>query len=284
MDYSWIRPIRPIRRIPLLVMLAVAGCAVAAEVVNDAPRPSLDVPHAAVKPKMDGSPTDPAWDAAAKIPQFSVSVGDNTKGLAALPTEVRVLWDDANLYVRFICTDSEIYSPHTGRDASHYEGDVAEIFFDPKGDQRQYFELQVSPNNQVLDQNILVTCEPKFTPALTFDWAFVGKDVWYDLAYTLQGFTTATGRFEKDAKPAGWIADAAIPAKASLKRLGTDKFAAGMQMRINFIRYDWPVDTAAGGAEDGAGKRKLIAMNWAPVLFGCPHVSPAAMGSIKLMK
>ena len=279
MNYYWIRPIRLIGQIPLLVMLAMAGCA-AAEVVNDAPRPSLDVPHAAVAPKMDGSPTDAAWDAAAKIPQFSVSVGENVKGLTALPTEVRVLWDAANLYVRFICTDPEIYSPHAGRDASHYEGDVAEIFFDPKGDQRQYFELQVSPNNQVLDQNILVTGEPKFTPALTFDWGFTGKDVWYDLAYTMQGFTTATGRFEKDAKPAGWIADAAIPATASLKRLGTAKFAPDMQMRINFIRYDWALR-----AEDGAdGKRKLIAMNWAPVLFGCPHVSPAAMGSIKLVK
>jgi len=263
----------------LLALVILAGCmctqtARAEEVINDTPRPTLDVPHAAIKPKMNASADDPAWEAAAKITQLGLSIGPNAKGLTPLPTEVRVLWDEANLYVRFICTDAEIYSPHTGRDASHYEGDVAEIFFDPKDDQRQYFELQISPNNQVLDQLILVTGDPRITPAGTFDWGFVGKDVWYFPEWTMQGFTTATSRLQKDGKETGWLADAAIPAKAALRRLGVGKYSP-MTMRINFIRYDWPL-----GAD---GKRNLIPMNWAPVLFGCPHVSPAAMGFIKLL-
>jgi hypothetical protein len=28
--------------------------------------------------------------------------------------------------------------------------------------------------------------------------------------------------------------------------------------------------------------RKLLAMNWAPVDYGCPHISRAAMGTIRL--
>jgi len=29
--------------------------------------------------------------------------------------------------------------------------------------------------------------------------------------------------------------------------------------------------------------RRLIAMSWAPVLHGCPHISPTVMGSLKLV-
>jgi len=260
----------------IVATLSSAGCTYAGEIVNDAPRPAIDVPRAAVPPKVDASAGDPAWDAAAVIPRLELSLGDGGKGLEAVPTEVRLLWDDQNLYVRFICTDSEIYAPHPKHDGNHYEGDVCEIFLDPVGDQRQYFELQVSPDNHALDQVILVTGEPKISPALTFDWGFSGRNVWFWLDWTMEGFRTATSRIEKDGQLAGWIVDAAIPAKAALRRLGAGKFAPDMTMRINFLRYERP--------PIGDGKRSFIAMNWAPVIYGCPHVSPAAMGTITLKK
>ncbi|HUW33927.1 MAG TPA: carbohydrate-binding family 9-like protein [Planctomycetota bacterium] len=276
MRASWPRLVRASGLACVLAMLGSAGCTFAGEIINDTPRPALDVPRAAATPKLDASAKDPTWNDAAVVPKLVLSLGDGGKGLEAVSTEVRLLWDDANLYVRFICADTEIFAPHPEHDGKHYEGDVCEIFFDPVGDQRQYFELQVSPDNHVLDQVILVTGEPKFTPALTFDWGFSGRNVWFWLDWTMEGFRTATSRIEKDGKVAGWIVDAAVPAKASLKRLGTGKFAPDKTMRINFLRYERP--------PIGDGKRSFIAMNWAPVIYGCPHVSPAAMGSITLKK
>ena len=260
----------------ILFMVVVARCALAAELVNDAPRPAIDVPFARTAPKLDGSPEDPAWTEAAAIPGLELSLGNAAKGLKPVPTAVRLLWDDSYLYVRFLCEDSEMFVPHTGRDANHYEGDVAEVFLDPVGDQRQYFELQVSPDNGVLDQLILVTGEPRISPSLAFDWGFSSREVWFWLEWTMDGLRTATGRLQQDGRPAGWVADLGIPAKPTLRRLGAQRFSPEMALRINFLRYDRPA------LPDGS--RAFIATNWAPVLYGCPHVSPAAMGKIVLRK
>jgi len=51
-----------------------------------------------------------------------------------------------------------------------------------------------------------------------------------------------------------------------------------MTLRAHLLRYRWtkPFSTAVDP------ERRLIAMSWAPVLHGCPHISPGAMGVLKL--
>lgn len=264
------------------LMLAPLACQPAKEkfadpnqVVNDAPRPVLSVPFAAVAPKMDGAPDDPAWSQAARIAALAVSLGPDGQGLSPAPTEVLVLWDANYLYARFLCTDDDIFPAYDdpNRDLLIHKGDVAEIFLDPVGDQMQYFELQVNPSNYVLDQVITVTAKPVVTPDLRFDWRMVRRDVWVNPSYTMEGWRTAAGRITAGGKTVGWIADFAIPAPAALRRLGLKEFSP-RTLRINFLRYDYPLTPD--------GRHKFVAMNWAPVMFGCPHVSPAAMGYLKL--
>ncbi len=43
------------------------------------------------------------------------------------------------------------------------------------------------------------------------------------------------------------------------------------------MRYEYPKPA------DENAKRKLIAMNWAPVMYGQPHISPGAMGYVTLV-
>jgi len=52
-----------------------------------------------------------------------------------------------------------------------------------------------------------------------------------------------------------------------------------MTLRAHLLRYRWtkPFSTAVDP------ERRLIAMSWAPVLHGCPHISPGAMGVLKLV-
>jgi len=242
--------------------------------------PALDVPRAGVAPRVDANPGDPAWAFAAVIPALSMSLGPDAEGLSPVPTEVRLLWDADCLYVRFLCEDDEAYSPHDRRDAPHHEGDVVELFLDPVGDGRQYVELQVSPRNQVLDQLIFVTADPACLEDGRLTDEIALRDWWAHIEWDMPGLRTATGRLARGAD--GWIADIAVPAFPLLRRLGLSSFQP-MNLRAHVMRYDRPrLSSQDAGAQTPA--RAFIAMNWAPVAYGCPHISPAAMGTLRLVE
>jgi hypothetical protein len=234
--------------------------------------PVLEVPFAVQKPRMDASSGDSAWKTGAVIPSLSYSIGVESGGRPPLPTRVLALWDEAHLYLRFVCTDPEIYVPFAGtqRDQPLYKADVVEVFLDVKGDGRQYYELQANAKNQVFDQNIVLTAEPRSNELLRLADEIVGRDFWPDLGWTMDGLQTAASQ-----TPDSWTVDFAIPASVVMRRLGTDKFSP-MNLRANLLRYEYP-RPATGD------KRSLHAQNWAPVQIGCPHISPQAMGFLKLL-
>jgi hypothetical protein len=232
-------------------------------------RPRVQVPHAVEAPAVTADVNDPAWASAVTISDLTPSIGTKP-GTRPLPTTVKLLWDEQFLYVRFVCKDNDIYIPFQGdqRDREYYRGDAAEVFLDSVGDGRQYYEIQVTPANQVFDQTLLVTAD-KVTSRpngrLTDD--ILQRNWWKDISWDIEGLKTAATR-AKD----GWIVDIAIPAKAALRRLGEAKFHP-MTLHAHLMRYDWQVVD---------GQRVLHPLNWAPVVFGCPHQSPAAMGELRL--
>jgi hypothetical protein len=227
-------------------------------------------------PAVTAAADDPAWAGAPQIDQLTLPFGSKQAD-QILPTQIAVRWDAEWLYIRFTSTGAMPYSPFGDqRDATHYQGDAVEVFLDPVGDGRQYFELQLSPANGVFDQNTLITTEPKSDSKGRLVGSVLATDYWPNVGYDMKGLRTAS-RVTGEGAAAVWIADFAIPAEAALRRLGKKQFAEGMALRINFLRYHW-----TGPKEDT--KRKLIPMNWSPVVFGCPHQSPAAMGLVTLVK
>lgn len=236
--------------------------------------PVLDVPYAAVKPSLEAKAGDPAWQKATVLPDLSLS-RVSPEGDQAKPTEVRLLWDEQFLYVRFDCKDDGLHLPEAGRDAQLYRGDVVQVFIDPKGDGRQMAEVLCNANNDVLDMQILLTDEPRSDENLMLQPDVREHDYWACLDWNMEGLKTAAAKEEKDGKLTGWTVEMAIPAKAVLRRLGLVTFRP-MTLRANLLRYDWqppPVENQ---------KWSLVSMNWAPVLHGSPHYSPAAMGFLKL--
>jgi len=240
--------------------------------------PTLDVQYARVAPHLDAGLNDPAWDSAVAIPHLSLSLGD-TSDLTALPTEVRLLWDEHFLYIRFICTGTDIYVPYRGHDQPHYKGDVVEVFLDPVGDAREYVEIELTPKNDTFDQVILITA-----PQVKSDSQGVllkevqERDFWAFPQWDLAGLRTAAKICVLPSGEQGWIAELAIPANPLLQRLGRTTFMA-MTMHANLLRYEW----RKSGSDSGAA-RQLIPMNWAPVRNGSPHLSPEAMGLLRLVK
>lgn len=242
----------------LIGLAILAGCSRADSL------PTLDVPRATITPQMSAAPLDAAWEEAATFPPFTLSKNTDAD-LKALPTSVKALWNEDFLYFRFECQDADILAPFATatRDLPLYQGDAVEIFLDVVGDGRQVFEFQFSPKNQVFDQNIVLTTEPRADENFKLLPEVLRRDFWPNPSWNCAGLKSATANTAN-----GWIVDVALPAKPILKRLGQEKFAP-MTLRANVLRYDWQ-------------DKRLAPLNWAPVLNGCPHISPGAMGFLRL--
>jgi len=260
------------------LMFSLAGfmmCAGCVWADNSAPRPAVSAPFAEIEPLVTASPDDPAWGGAAVIPALTLSLGDGAKGLSPLPTSVKLLWDKQYLYIRFICSATRIISPYTKHDDPLYKGDVAEVFLDAKGDARQWIEVEVSPKNVVYDGMTTLTAAPESDVNLILDGDIISRDYWANPSWNLDKLRTAASIQKTDGRVTGWIVDLALPAGPTLQRLGMSQFGP-MKMKINFLRYEYEP------AGDPKSPNTLYAMNWAPVMYGCPHISPQAMGTVEL--
>src|SRR5512134_1613939 len=105
--------------------------------------------HAVGAIRVDGSLDEPSWEKAPRIREFR-HIYDPAR-VPRYPTAAALVWDAARLYVAFECVDSEPWGSFRRRDDRLWEEEVVEVFLDPDGDGRNYAELEVSPNNVVVD-------------------------------------------------------------------------------------------------------------------------------------
>jgi hypothetical protein len=113
------------------------------------PRLPADVPP----PEIDGQPEDAAWRHAARLELRDTESG----GVPRRRTTVYTLWDDAYLYLAFVCLDGDAQpnATMTRRDANLWEEEVVEVFLSPDGNPRAYYEIEVNPLNTLFDAFIL---------------------------------------------------------------------------------------------------------------------------------
>ena len=114
--------------------------------------PSATAARAASPIRVDGSPTEPAWQAAPPITEFrqlDPSEGDP----ASERTEVRLLFDDEALYVAAWMYDRNAPRARLGRrDMSMSASDWLTIIFDSKHDHRTAFGFEINPAGVRRDQ------------------------------------------------------------------------------------------------------------------------------------
>jgi hypothetical protein len=106
-------------------------------------------------PDASGLPSTIAWNQATPVTFCSDWRGENSD--PKRETEVRLLWSNHRLYVRFCCLYREIYvnDKPGGRCDELWLKDVAEIFIQRGADElRHYREFEVSPNGDWLDLDI----------------------------------------------------------------------------------------------------------------------------------
>jgi len=114
------------------------------------PLPTYTIQRAVGPIAIDGILDEPDWEAAVPVGDFVFpwwAEGEQEQTLA------RILWDDTNLYVGFVCQDAYIWAEYTNRDDPVSRDDCAEVFVSPNPDDVQtYFNIEINVIGTVLDR------------------------------------------------------------------------------------------------------------------------------------
>ena len=130
-------------------------------------------------------------------------------------TDLWMGYDALALHVLFVAEDAHPWATYTERDAPLYKEEVCEVFLDTEGDGFSYYEIEVNPNNAVLDG-----CMRR-----------VRNGFRKDFRWRCEGLQTVTRKFE-----GGWAAELTIP----FKSVAGQSPSPGTRWRANFTRIDRP--------------------------------------------
>jgi len=100
---------------------------------------------------VDGHLSEAVWRRLQPAGDFWLADGT---GNPQLPTELKICWDDSNLYLGFVAVDTDIWGTMRKRDDPIYEEEVVEAFLCSGDDVTRYCEFEFSPHNVVFDAAI----------------------------------------------------------------------------------------------------------------------------------
>ena len=139
----------------------------------------LNVYQVAEDPTIDGRLEDKAWGEIEPVHFLKVS---KTRDEPRFPTELKAVWSRAGITFGFRMAETDIQNlkrdiGKESRDASLiWWNDNVEIFFDPSGERRGYYQFIVNPNGALYDSigRENTTWNPEGVKAA----GYVGKDFW----------------------------------------------------------------------------------------------------------
>jgi hypothetical protein len=189
---------------------------------------------------VDGKGEDAAWQKAALLGPF-VDVGTG-KPNTSFPVNgsAKMLWDDTNLYVLFDVKEAEVIGAFTkpgGPDQKDmwtttgqpklWMKDTVEMMTDPdpSGDNKDYYELQINPQNKVFHTQYDSYNEPKTDPNGPF-----GHEDWDP---KLKSAVVVHGDIDKAGTDQGYTVEAAIP-WAAFAKAANHPPKSGDVWRMNF--------------------------------------------------
>ncbi|HEY4104534.1 MAG TPA: carbohydrate-binding family 9-like protein [Polyangiaceae bacterium] len=182
------------------------------------------------KIKLDGKLDEPAWQTAASTgPLIDVRSGaPNT----AFPVngDVKVMWNDEGIYVGFSIADTDIIGGFKkgDKDPHLWTKDTVEMMVDPDGDgdNKDYYEIQINPQNLVFDSQFDDYNQPKTEPNGPY-----GHQEW---SANLKSAVSLDGTVDKsDDEDRGYTIEALIPWKSFGKAAKLPP-EPGSSWRINF--------------------------------------------------
>jgi hypothetical protein len=203
---------------------------------NDVPMVTVNKLASNAKITIDGKLGEPEWGGAASTGPF-VDVGNGKPNpTAPVSGSAKIVWDDKNLYIAYEVKDDDPYVGFTNAKAQPddftaagqpklWTKDTIEMMVDPdpSGDNKDYYELQIGPQNKVFKSQFDTLQQPSGGPNGPFgheDW-----DPKLKSAVTLQK--------GPDGKVTGYTVEAAIP-WAGYSKAANHPPMPGDVWRVNF--------------------------------------------------
>ena len=132
---------------------------------------------------VDGRLNEPDWIRGRSVGDFVFPWWDESKGEKD-QTVAKILWDDLNLYVGFLCYDPYIWAEITETDGPVYPDDCVEIFLSPdREDVERTYSIEINAIGTILDS--FRQPNPDGSIAVDRSWDAQGMKVAYSHRGTL---------------------------------------------------------------------------------------------------
>lgn len=215
--------------------LRIAAGAPDTAVSTKVPELRADMLEKGTKIKIDGKLDDDAWKTApATGPFVDVRNGQPVPATTPLQGSAKVLWDETGLYFGFEVQDKTVEGgfKKEEKDPHLWTKDTVEIMVDPDGDgdNKDYYEIQINPQNLVFDSQFDTYNTPKKEPDGPF-----GHQEW---SSKVKSAVVVDGTLDKADDPdKGYTVEAMIPWKSFDKAKQTPP-EVGQTWRINLYAME----------------------------------------------
>lgn len=254
--------------IPSLILGSIVTACAAESFVPPKELPKAEAVYTQTLPTITGNWSTSNWSTAQPIYFPQKNVIQRTA-----MAEVRLLWNESGLCVAFRAPDRSPTYGHFKSGEPLYQEDVFELFIDPVGDHRQFYEIHINPAGETYLRNALLTAPLRLTPEGRIAQDYVDSELWRYQVPPPEGFKAAAAI---DAKSQTWSASLFIPAAFLNRRKGSGSLQP-TTWRMNLAWNNW-------NRPYGATGRDVNMMCWAEVLPGHAHISPTLMGWLHLTK
>ena len=221
---------------PTLLLLAAAACAPKAGAPAEVPIRTYNAPKAIGAITIDGILDEADWQNAPLSEAFADIRGVDFEPAPVKQTNMKMLWDEENLYIAGIIEEDNVTASLTEHDAIIYHDNDWEVFIDPDQDCRFYFEIELNALNTVMD--------------LLMDRPYRDGGKFY-LPWDLRGLKTAVHVDGSLNDPAdtdkGWTVEMAIPLASLCVEFQTPEELLDKDWKIGFSRVEWLKE---GGPEE----------------------------------
>jgi hypothetical protein len=194
---------------------------------------------------IDGRLDDSAWRTAPWSEVF-VDIEGAVRPQPRFQTRMKMLWDEQYLYVGAVMDEPHVWGTLTQRDQIVFHDNDFEIFIDPDGDTRNYYEVEVNALGTIFDLFLPRTYLDGGPP--DHDWNMAGMRWAVHVEGSLNDATSVD---------AGWSVEFALPWNAFAVQGGMPcPPNAGDEWRINFSRVQWQHEIIDGHYRKVAGTKE----------------------------
>lgn len=174
---------------------------------------------------IDGVLDEEAWKKAEEDSDFNDIRGGEYPA-PVYKTGIKMLWDDENLYVAAMLAEPDVKASITRRDDIIYHDNDFEVFLDPVGDGRLYYEIETNAFGTVMD----LLMEKPYCEGGSFIMSWDCKGL--ELKTSVQGSVNRSKDIDKS-----WTVEMKIPFSALERNF--DSPLKYKVWRANFSRVEW---------------------------------------------